>query len=65
VADSGPYLHDGSAPTLEAAIVAHAGQAEPAAKQFREKLSPNQRRQVVAFLKSLRAPHFNYDARSP
>jgi CxxC motif-containing protein (DUF1111 family) len=56
VADSGPYLHDGSAPTLERAIVAHGGQAERAANEYREKLMPNQRRQVIAFLESLRAP---------
>jgi mono/diheme cytochrome c family protein len=59
VADSAPYLHNGSASTLDQAILAHGGQAESAAKQFREKLSPNKRRQVIAFLNSLRAPHFN------
>jgi CxxC motif-containing protein (DUF1111 family) len=56
VADSPPYLHNGRAQTLEQAIEAHGGQAEEAAKNFREELTPDQRRQLVAFLKNLRAP---------
>lgn len=55
VADSAPYLHDGRAATLEDAIRLHAGQAAPAAAHF-ERLNPADQMQVVAFLKSLRAP---------
>ena len=55
VADAAPYLHDGRAATLEDAIIKHAGQAAPAAARFRG-LPPAEQTQVVAFLKSLRAP---------
>jgi CxxC motif-containing protein (DUF1111 family) len=55
VADSAPYLHDGRAPTLEAAIKMHGGQARRAANQF-SLLSETERAQVIAFLKTLRAP---------
>jgi CxxC motif-containing protein (DUF1111 family) len=55
VADSGPYLHDGRAATLEEAIELHAGQAARAAQNF-GRLNPEERGQLVAFLKSLRAP---------
>jgi CxxC motif-containing protein (DUF1111 family) len=53
--DSGPYLHDGRAQTLEEAVALHGGQgAESALKFFA--LSPRERLQVEAFLKSLVAP---------
>jgi CxxC motif-containing protein (DUF1111 family) len=55
VADASPYLHDGRAATLEEAIRLHAGQAAPAAAHF-GRLNPVAQMQVVAFLKSLRAP---------
>ncbi len=55
VADSAPYLHDGRAPTLEQAILLHQGQATRAAARFHE-LDPVGQGQVIAFLKSLRAP---------
>jgi CxxC motif-containing protein (DUF1111 family) len=55
IADSGPYLHDGRAATLEQAIQFHAGQAERAAERFNA-LGPGERTQLIAFLKSLRAP---------
>jgi CxxC motif-containing protein (DUF1111 family) len=55
VADSGPYLHDGRAETLEAAIEAHAGEAVDVAKRFKE-APPEDRAAIVAFLKTLRAP---------
>jgi CxxC motif-containing protein (DUF1111 family) len=55
VADSGPYLHDGRADTLEDAILSHAGQAARAAGAFAA-FDPPRRDQVIAFLKSLRAP---------
>jgi CxxC motif-containing protein (DUF1111 family) len=55
VRDSGPYLHDGRADTLEQAIAFHGGQAAPATVKFFE-LKPEQRQQVITFLKSLTAP---------
>jgi CxxC motif-containing protein (DUF1111 family) len=55
VADSAPYLHDGRAATLEAAIEQHAGEAASAAARF-NLLPPDQRQAVVMFLKTLRAP---------
>lgn len=59
VADSAPYLHDGSAATLEEAILAHQGQAYQAAQNFRLRLSDEERQQILAFLRSLRAPQFS------
>ena len=53
--DSGPYLHDGRAQTLEQAVAMHGGQGAPSAQKFFE-LSPRERLQVEAFLKSLVAP---------
>jgi CxxC motif-containing protein (DUF1111 family) len=55
VADSGPYLHDGRASSLEDAIQLHAGQGTRAARAY-GKLSSEERGHVVAFLKTLRAP---------
>jgi CxxC motif-containing protein (DUF1111 family) len=55
VRDSGPYLHDGRADTLEQAIAFHGGQASSAALKF-FKLKPEERAQLIAFLKSLTAP---------
>jgi len=55
VADSAPYLHDGRAATLEDAIRQHAGQATASARRY-ERLSPAEQGNLVAFLKSLRAP---------
>jgi CxxC motif-containing protein (DUF1111 family) len=55
VADTAPYLHDGRAATLEEAIRLHGGQGARAAHEFQH-LSPDQQAQVIAFLKSLRAP---------
>ncbi len=55
VRDSSPYLHDGRAPTLERAIVHHGGQGERSAKAYFA-LTPRERLQVQAFLKSLAAP---------
>jgi CxxC motif-containing protein (DUF1111 family) len=55
VADSGPYLHDGRAETLEQAIKLHTGQAAGAAQRFNG-LTAREQAQLVAFLKSLRAP---------
>ena len=55
VADSAPYLHDGRAETLDEAILLHGGQGRIAALRFKE-LSPAKQAQLVAFLKTLRAP---------
>ena len=49
---SAPYLHDGRAPTIDAAIQAHAGEGQYSASQYL-KLSTLQRSQLVAFLNSL------------
>ena len=53
--DSGPYLHDGRAQTLDEAVAMHGGQGAAAAHRFFE-LTPRERLQVEAFLKSLVAP---------
>ncbi len=55
VRDSGPYLHDGRAATLEQAIALHGGQAATAAMKFFV-LEPEERQQLIVFLKSLTAP---------
>jgi hypothetical protein len=53
--DSGPYLHDGRAQNLEEAVAQHRGQGAKSAHRFLA-LSPEERSQVEAFLKSLVAP---------
>jgi CxxC motif-containing protein (DUF1111 family) len=53
--DSGPYLHDGRAQTIEQAIALHGGQGAASAQRFFA-LSPRERARIVAFLKSLIAP---------
>jgi CxxC motif-containing protein (DUF1111 family) len=58
VADSAPYMHDGRAETLEEAIRLHGGQAKEAASRF-ARLSRAEQQQLVAFLKTLRAPGAN------
>lgn len=55
VADSAPYLHDGRAKTLDAAIRWHGGEANDSLTQYRS-LSKADRELVIRFLKSLRAP---------
>jgi CxxC motif-containing protein (DUF1111 family) len=55
VADSAPYLHDGRAETLEAAIELHGGEAIDVAARFRA-LPDDERAAVVTFLNTLRAP---------
>jgi CxxC motif-containing protein (DUF1111 family) len=55
VADSAPYLHDGRAPTLDAAIEQHAGEAAAAAGRFNT-LPLDERAALLAFLRNLRAP---------
>jgi CxxC motif-containing protein (DUF1111 family) len=53
--DSGPYLHDGRADTLEQAVALHGGEAANIAQKF-FRLRARERRQVESFLKSLTAP---------
>jgi CxxC motif-containing protein (DUF1111 family) len=55
VADSAPYMHDGRAETLEQAIQLHGGQGARASARFTA-LSPREQAQLVAFLKTLKAP---------
>jgi hypothetical protein len=55
VRDSGPYLHDGRAETLEQAIALHGGEGRKTALRYFA-LSPGGRTAVIAFLKSLIAP---------
>jgi CxxC motif-containing protein (DUF1111 family) len=55
VADSAPYLHDGRAATLKEAITEHGGQATSSRNRFNT-LAPQQQDQLLAFLKTLRAP---------
>jgi CxxC motif-containing protein (DUF1111 family) len=47
-----PLLHDGSAATIESAIERHSGEASRVTERFRI-LSPEARKELVAFLKSL------------
>jgi CxxC motif-containing protein (DUF1111 family) len=53
--DSGPYLHDGRAETLDQAVALHAGEATTITQNF-FRLDVKGRRQVEAFLKTLTAP---------
>jgi CxxC motif-containing protein (DUF1111 family) len=55
VADSAPYFHDGGAPTLEAAILRHRGDATSVTQAF-ENLPAHDRTAVLSFLESLKAP---------
>jgi CxxC motif-containing protein (DUF1111 family) len=53
--DSAPYLHDGRAATIEQAVALHGGEAQKTAQRFFA-LPPEERLQVMTFLKSLVAP---------
>jgi CxxC motif-containing protein (DUF1111 family) len=55
VADSAPYFHDGSCSTLEQAILRHRGDAKNVLLLY-EHLSADDRADLIAFLKTLRAP---------
>lgn len=48
----GPYLHDGSAPTVEAAILRHGGEAETARRGF-ERLDAKKKAQLLAAVAAL------------
>lgn len=51
LADTGPYMHDGSASTVAAAIAAHGGEAEGSRGDF-EALSADEQAALIAFLES-------------
>ena len=53
--DSGPYLHDGRAATLDQAVALHGGEGTSSARHY-FMLSPEERLQLQAFLKTLVAP---------
>ena len=53
--DSGPYLHDGRAPTIEAAVGWHGGEALRSARKFAN-MPKADRADVLAFLLTLAAP---------
>ena len=53
--DSAPYLHDGRADTISAAIAFHDGEGFDSAQEF-QRLSLRKRQQIELFLQSLVAP---------
>jgi CxxC motif-containing protein (DUF1111 family) len=55
IRDSGPYLHDGRATTLEQAIAIHGGEGHESAQAFAS-LDPQEKSMLITFLKSLVAP---------
>lgn len=55
VADSAPYMHDGSAATLQDAILRHRGDARKVLEKY-QTLATVDQENVIAFLNTLRAP---------
>ena len=55
VADTAPYMHDGRALTLDAAIRMHAGEAQKASRRY-TKANREKQTELILFLKSLRTP---------
>ncbi len=55
VRDSGPYMHDGRAQTLQQAISMHGGQATRSMQMYFA-LSPKERAKIEVYLKALAAP---------
>ena len=55
MADSAPYLHDGSCATLEQAVLKHHGDAENVRAAY-EHLNSVDRAAIISFLKTLQAP---------
>jgi CxxC motif-containing protein (DUF1111 family) len=53
--DSAPYLHDGRADTISAAVAFHGGEGFASARNFQQ-LSVHERQQMDLFLQSLAAP---------
>jgi CxxC motif-containing protein (DUF1111 family) len=64
VADSAPYFHDGGCATLEQAVLKHHGDAENVRAAY-QRLAPDDRAAIIAFLKTLRAPADAPPAPSP
>ncbi len=64
VADSGPWLHDGRAATLDDAVRLHGGQGRRSARQFGG-LTESDRTKVLNFLASLAAPRVDGVAQPP
>jgi CxxC motif-containing protein (DUF1111 family) len=64
VADSAPYMHDGTAPTLLAAIQKHRGDAKRVTERF-EALPPADKAALVSFLGTLKAPPTAVPLRDP
>ena len=64
VADSAPYLHDGSAPTLRDAIRRHRGDAKSVTQKFLA-LGSDQQAAVISFLGTLKAPPDAHALRNP
>lgn len=56
VADSAPYMHDGSAQTLHEAIEDHGGDAGHIRQRYREGINDRDRNALIAFLQALRVP---------
>jgi len=59
VGSTAPYLHDGRAPTLKHAIVAHDGEAAQSRASF-QALSADDQAKLVEFLQTLRAPRIDF-----
>jgi CxxC motif-containing protein (DUF1111 family) len=55
VRDSAPYLHDGTAESIQDAIAMHGGEALASTNKY-FKLSHEERQRLIGFLKSLTAP---------
>ena len=55
LADTAPYLHDGRATTITEAIVWHGGEAEDAKQRF-VNLLPNDKKELLDYLRTLHAP---------
>jgi CxxC motif-containing protein (DUF1111 family) len=55
VADTAPYWHDGSAKTLEQAILLHANEAKPVTEAYRL-LRAKDQESLISFLETLHAP---------
>ncbi|HEY2156750.1 MAG TPA: di-heme oxidoredictase family protein [Isosphaeraceae bacterium] len=53
--DTGPYLHDGRARTVEEAVALHGGEAEEVVKHYFA-LTASQRLEIDSFLATLAAP---------
>ena len=55
VADTAPWLHDGRATTLSEAILLHGGEGQASRDAFAA-LQDTEKEQILAFLRTLRAP---------